>query len=665
MKKLFFDTRVLDAAARNKFNLTEKSMMEQAAAALEKKVYEIIASIDDGRISKKKFEVLILCGSGNNGGDGYALASRIADNNTDKKIIPVVFQAAEPKSVMCIEEAARAEKSGVQFYKREITNSLSENILPDECECCSVVIDCVFGAGFHGILDENTACLMNHVNKIDCVRITCDVPTGLAADGTADKSSFNADFTVTMGALKASLYSDEAKDICGEISCADLGVTRDQFENSAPCGDKQNDNAGAPCAFVLEEKDLLLPHRTKKIVNKGTFGHAVIARGDKGGAAVIAGSAALRYGAGLVTLVHLRGAEITHADDAHIALDICAGKDTHASKGDAERTEHELHMPVISDTAGNSIALPELMMSEQMSANTASVALGMGLGRTIDDAAPYFAWLEAHPEIPCVLDADVFYNKEIINFVAERVQQSQQSQKNRTKIEKNKCDDETKKIIDARVVLTPHPKEFQSLLSLAGLGDYSVADCVSKRIDLVKKFCELFPGVVLLVKGANPVIGMNQTILINPFGMPCLAKAGSGDVLSGLICSLLAQYSVKNEAAVLPEKEMMPLSLAAAVQGSLAHALASTLVPCDYAMTPFTLIDCTAKLADTFKYQSSSSLREASMADIKSFIKKLKSFFKGYSDVSSHAGGCGYIAPHTLGKSPVNPEDYKSPCDQN
>lgn len=646
MKNLFIDTRPLDEAARKKYGLTEKEMMEHAAEALEKKVLDVLKKRSRinryaSSTNKENFDtILILCGTGNNGGDGYALAARLRENAGGVRINPVVYRTDMPKSDMCRFQADRAKKDKTVFYQS------SDGRIPGEIGAPAVIVDCVFGAGFHGLLDEKTAHLMQNVNEVYCVRIACDIPTGLACDGTADPSSFKADYTVTMGALKESLFSDKAKDLCGEITCAELGVHSSQFEDSA-VHTLDTDTCCEPDACLLEETDIILPHRTEKIVNKGSFGHAVIVRGDKGGAAVIAGSAALRYGAGLVTIV---------------------------SNNRITAAESELCLPEISDTKGTSLAFPELMLSDQMPANTTAVALGMGLGRTDGTAKPYYDWLTDHPQIPCVLDADVFYDKNIINFIKQR--------------SKDYCAADQNKKTDCGIVLTPHPKEFQSLLSLAGLGEYTVADCAGRRIELVKKFCREFPGVVILVKGANPVIGFcakttviikekedvaNVLLFINPLGMPCLAKAGSGDVLSGLICSLLAQYTSKNPA--VKTMQMMPL-LAATLQGSLAHALASSLVECDYAMTPFTLIQCTTELADYFgqethiiqqrkrkmkiKKNEKSSQPKAGM----SFAERIKSFFKGFNDVSSHAGGCGYIAPHTLGKSPVNPEDCKSPCDE-
>ena len=137
------------------------------------------------------------------------------------------------------------------------------------------------------------------------------------------------------------------------------------------------------------------------------------------------------------------------------------------------------------------------------------------------------------------------------------------------------------------VVLTPHPKEFQELLKNCGIGEYSIEEILIDRLALVEKFCRKFPKKTLLLKGSNVVIGYfdgyKYKIRVNPHGKPCLAKGGSGDVLSGMIAALLAQGR---------------RSIDAAVTGSLAHAFASQRIKCDYSMTPQDLISALAALAE-------------------------------------------------------------------
>jgi len=494
MQNLYLDTRKLDESCRAAYGLNEELMMENAAAALE---YTIR---NNAKFELGKNRILILCGGGNNGADGYTLARRLRIHYD-----VVVFECEEPKSPLCILQKERAEKCGTTFFGLD-------SFTLEFVESAGVIVDCIYGSGFHGELNEKIKILLNDANDVSALRIACDIPSGIDADGSVSYGSFKADITVTMGALKLCLYQDLTKDYVGKVICADLGVGRRLYENSS--------NFPLKIANLLDEDDIILPHREVYFVNKGNFGHAAIVYGDKKGAAILSGKAALGFGAGLVTLVS-------------------------------------------SDSADNDFSLipPELMYSTDLPVKTNALAFGMGFGRddnSNEKIKKYFDFLIENEDIPCVIDADVFYSELIKDFLAVR---------------------------SRKVILTPHPKEFQSLLKICGFGELTLSDCIMKRQLLIEQFCKKYPKCVLLVKGANPMIGYfdgrKYNLYVNPLGMPCLAKAGSGDVLTGLIVSLLAQ------------KQMC---IDAAVNGSLAHALASRKIKCDYAMTPIELIEKVAEL---------------------------------------------------------------------
>lgn len=252
--------------------------------------------------------------------------------------------------------------------------------------------------------------------------------------------------------------------------------------------------------ILLQESDLRLPIRVVQNVNKGSFGHVAVVMGEKPGAGIIAATAAFAFGAGLVSLV-------------------CKAR------------------PVCCPY--------ELMDSPAPPAATNALALGMGLGVPPSEVLD---WLDAHPDVACVLDADILKYKGIEALIRGR----------------------------EKVVLTPHPKEFATLLGLCGMGDYEVGYVVENRFALVRAFCAKFPHAVLLLKGANSLIAQGVKVSVNTFGSSCLAKGGSGDVLAGLVAALLAQGYGAYEAAV---------------SASLAHALASRRVKCSYGMTPFELIE--------------------------------------------------------------------------
>ena len=167
-----------------------------------------------------------------------------------------------------------------------------------------------------------------------------------------------------------------------------------------------------------------------------------------------------------------------------------------------------------------------IMQSKSISENCTAIALGMGLGEF--EALKLEEILKLN--IPKVLDADIFYNPLIVKY------------------------------LDENIVLTPHPKEFISLLKLTNIANISIEELQDNRFLYVEKFCKIYPKVTLLLKGANVIISKNEKIYVNIFGSSKLSKGGSGDVLSGLIASLLAQGYT---------------SLEASINASLAHTIAA------------------------------------------------------------------------------------------
>ena len=539
MLNLYTDTRVLDRAAVSRFGLTEDILMENAACALENEVVRACTDRTEG-ISPKcapvpEYRVLIAAGGGDNGGDGWALARRLNGGTIEDFSCSVaVLEVFPPKSQACMRQAERARSAGVPVIRNFSRTDFIKNY--------HVIVDCIFGSGFHGPLNDKIEKLIAALNKADCFKIACDIPSGIDSKG-AGTSAFRADVTVCMGALKTTLFGDFAKNHAGKIITAPLGIPSSLFES----GGKSGKNAKAaelaqisataepvePAAFLLEASDMKLPERLLPSVHKGDFGHAAVYTGEKPGAGIIAACAAFRCGAGLVSLVSPAGQSAPAVKAGQNALPPYA-------------------IP------------PYLMQSADLPEKTSAVAAGMGFGRNdaqgaAERAAALFALLNERRSLPCVLDADLFYYEGIKKLL---------------------------KVRPSGLVLTPHPREFQSLLSLCGLGTVSVEQIVENRLELVKDFCSAYPGAVLLLKGANMTIGYcpekggkkkdeKTAVYINTFGMPCLAKGGSGDVLAGFVCAFLAQ-------------KYEPLD--AAIQGSLLLAASSRLQKSSYSSTPFTLI---------------------------------------------------------------------------
>jgi hydroxyethylthiazole kinase-like uncharacterized protein yjeF len=262
MQNLFNEVASLDRRCYEQFNLSEDILMEHAADGMADYIRQNL--LDKSRI-------IIVCGAGNNGADGIALA-RLLHVDFDVSIL-MPYGA---KSKMAILQLQRAKAIDVDVI--------------DSLEPCDILVDALFGSGFSRSFDEESKKLLQKMNSLKAFKIACDIPSGLHLDGTLQEFSFVADITLSMGALKLGMYSDMAKDILGKVSVLDLGVSKKIYERESNW-------------HLLEIDDLRLPHRDRENTHKGSFGHLSVICGEKEGAAILCASSALRFGVGLVTLI--------------------------------------------------------------------------------------------------------------------------------------------------------------------------------------------------------------------------------------------------------------------------------------------------------------------------------------------------------------------------
>ena len=444
MQKVFRSCYDLDKRCYEKYGLTEDILMEHAARGM--------AEYIQNRFNKGS-SILIVSGVGNNGADGTVLARQLHGEYDVKLVLPFGV-----KSEMAKLQEQRSEALGVNIVK--------------ELEESDVIVDAVFGAGLNRDIDQETQKILHKLNSFKGFKIACDIPTGVGDNGLLMPMAFHADITITMGALKESLYVDESKDVLGEIICVDLGISRKLYEKESN-------------TFVLESSDLKLPSRTALSTHKGNFGHAAVFSGEKEGAGIIAGMAASRFGAGLTTLV-----------------------------------VHEKIMPP-----------SYLMHSTVVPQNATALAIGMGLGGHFESEFLQKYVINSH--LPVVLDADSFYSDEILSVLEQK---------------------------EREIVITPHPKEFVSLWEILIGEVLSVSDIQNDRFGIIRNFNLKYPHVTVLLKGVNTLIMQEEKLYINPLGCSKLSKGGSGDVLSGLIVSLLAQGYTGIDAAI---QASMALTMAA------------------------------------------------------------------------------------------------------
>ncbi|CAA6811658.1 MAG: NAD(P)HX epimerase / NAD(P)HX dehydratase [uncultured Sulfurovum sp.] len=194
-----------------------------------------------------------------------------------------------------------------------------------------------------------------------------------------------------------------------------------------------------------------------------------------------------------------------------------------------------------------------LMYSTVVPNNATALAIGMGLGQYFELEFLEKYVLNSH--LPIVLDADAFLSEELLSVLTQK---------------------------DREIVITPHPKEFVIMWKILTGEVFTVEEVQSKRFAMVRMFNAKYPHVTLLLKGANTLIMQEETLYINPLGCAKLSKGGSGDVLSGLIVSLLAQGYT---------------GLEAATQGSLALVMAANnFEGASYALLPTDIIDEVGRL---------------------------------------------------------------------
>lgn len=448
MRNIYENTAFLDKRANDNFFIESQLLMENAGSGL--------ASFIRTK-STKQTKVLFLCGMGDNGADGLC-AARMLDKDADVSIY-----------------LTHKQKSPLAKKQLKIVKALGVNIVKT-FQDADIYVDCIFGSGQKGVLDEATLKLLGKISKTKSIKIACDLPVKLSQN-----EFFKVDFTLCMGALKSVLFEDFAKDSVGEILQINLGISKENFETQSDI-------------FLLEHEDMKLPIRDNKNTNKGDFGHLCVVCGEQAGAAILSALAGLNFGSGLVSLM---------------------------SKTD-----------IINKPA-------QLMQIDLLPKNATAIVVGMGLGDVKIDKN----WFKT---LPNVIDADLLHEESLKDLVSEKT------------------------------VLTPHPKEFVSLLKIFTNQDISVDGIQQNRFKFAKEF-SLNCKATLILKGANTLIAKDGKVFVCNIGNNSLAKAGSGDVLSGLIGALLAQgYN----------------PLEASLSGVLAHAIASkNFSGNNYSLTPEDLIE--------------------------------------------------------------------------
>ena len=462
--------RAADAAATTALGVPSLILMENAGRGL---AGIIRREVDAGEGARRDGDVAIVCGAGNNGGDGFVAARHLARAGVPVHVVLTAPPGAA-RGDAALNLTALQRMGGVAIA--DGSGWTGEAPWRNWFAGAAVVVDAIFGTGFRGAMAGVPAAAVAAMNAATARKIAVDIPSGLNADtGRADGVVFRADVTATMGACKLGLFVDADAPV-GRVEVVELGVPI-----------LVEDGGAGVRTHLLDEPGIaaMLPRR-RASAHKGSAGHLLVVAGAPGktGAAVLVGEAALRAGAGLVTLASTAPGQA--ALDAKV-VELMTARYTKGAEVDR----------------GEAVAaLTKLAERAQ------AIAIGPGIP-TGDGMHAVVRRLAAESPRPMVLDADAL----------------------------NALGADAPSVLapaPAARVLTPHPAEMGRLTGL------STADVQADRLGVARRLAAGARAIVVL-KGARTVIAApDGRAFVSPIACAALATAGSGDVLCGVVGALLA-----------------------------------------------------------------------------------------------------------------------------
>jgi len=471
--------KVLSAAQMREVDRKTIELGIPGLVLMENAGHRVVELLEQEFAPLSEHHVVVLCGKGNNGGDGFVVARQLHTRVRPGRL-DVVF-AGDPEGLQG-EAAANFE------MLRACGCPLARAITP-EMRSASLVVDALLGTGLSGPARGEMLDLIREINggfpRADVVAL--DIPSGLASDtGNTVGETVQADYTVTFTAPKIGQVLPPNCDAVGELHVVAIGSPPELYE----AGDEIYLAVSGPERFA----DLFQPRDPG--AHKGSFGHVLVIGGSKGktGAAAMAGLAAARAGAGLTTVA-----------SAESALPVIA---SHAA---------ELMTEPLPETDAGSISplAFDYGLIQSITEGKTVVAIGPGMGTHAETVA-FIRRVVETVEQPMVIDADG------LNALAGAPFSSR-----------------------GPLILTPHPGE---MARLAGLSKSEIAE---DRVGAARSFA-MDRSVTLVLKGQRTLVAMpGGRVWINPTGSPAMASGGSGDILTGLIAGLLAQFPEEMEAAVL------------------------------------------------------------------------------------------------------------------
>lgn len=424
-----------------------------------------------------KFEcpkTLIVCGTGNNAGDGYALAL-------------ILKEKSHPVSLLLIEE--RFSKDGEYYFEKCKQEGIDYSLYTSDTQLnADIIVDCIFGTGFRGEPLGAYKEVIEKINTLGAYVISADINSGLNGDSGLGKGAIKSDLTVSIGSYKSGHFLGMAKDKIGNLVNEDIGILPIE-----------------PPYYLFEKSDAVsLLEKRNEYSHKGTYGYITLIGGsyEFSGAiklANIAGSA-MRAGAGVVRIA------------------------TPKSIGTAV-------MPYLLEST--LYPLSEIDGAIKLDKNeidialrgTRATAIGMGLNTRGENEKLLDYILSSY-------DGNVLLDADALNTVSS-------------------MGDEILKNAKGRIVLTPHLKELERLTNVP------IKEIEKDPVIVAKEYAEK-TGAVVLLKGTTTIVTDGERVVFIDTGCAGMATAGSGDVLSGVIASLLGQH---------PDKVLEMVCLGAYING--------------------------------------------------------------------------------------------------
>ena len=426
--------------------------------------------------------VLVLCGKGNNGGDGFVAARYLGDAGRSVRIA-LLGTASDVKGEAAAALERAKSQQGIEFLETQ-----NEDALRAAFDGAELVIDAVVGTGFKPPLRGLAIVARELLAKTTAPVVAVDLPSGWDADSIAQKAeAFRADAVVTFAAPKlAHVFGHlTAGKTFGPVVVAPIGTPDAATESQTGLH-----WAGAAKALTEVPRDIN--------GNKGKFGHVLIVGGafGKAGAPSMASLAAMRAGAGLVTAAIPREILPTVA---------------------AVAPELMLE-PLEQETAGLSLKHLEEGPLAKLLTGIKVAGIGPGLG-TSGSTPEFVRGFVGRVTLPMVIDADALNAfAGYTELLENAVKHAESAGRSRT------------------IVLTPHPGE------MARLAGMTVKEVEADRIGLARRFATEH-GVTLVLKGWRTIIAHpDGRIGVNTTGNPSMAKGGSGDILTGIVAAMLAQH---------------------------------------------------------------------------------------------------------------------------